>query len=384
MSTLDGFQGRENKFIILSTVRHNELGSIGFLSSTQRVTVAFSRAKAAMIVFGNVATLLCDDREGVWKTLFKRCKVYDTRYHAMEVDFNPKIKQHKRCASYAEPKHFSKKARIVESETVATQLLPELDRDRLLQDVDRTLHWVNNFLNLAQNLTCVHGFCEALNMVARLKKNGNPVTRTTRGAFDHHHGVNDTRKTWSHLGYTVYWGISKQRDPTNLVYYAAFQALLSRQGWTIPDLERLQNRFVKSELPPAQLQKVRAAVSMNSGVLVDAGDHLECLLAICNDEDPYMVTNRCVEAQHPARLPSDVWLNIRYHLDQLISVTDTVMQLCFRLSQTDIYAFQSEFTLNVIRDLVRLENNNYVFPETFVKIVEEVHSRIRSSRSAVG
>ena len=383
VSTLDGFQGRENKFIILSTVRNNELGSIGFLSSSQRVTVAFSRAKAAMIVFGNVETLLCDDREGVWKTLFKRCKVCDTRYHAMEVDLNPKDKQQKRSDSYAEPKHCSKKVRINESETVATQLLPELDRDRLLQEVDRSLHWVNNFLNLAQKLTRAHGFCEALNMVAGLKKNGNPGTRTTRGASDHH-GVNDTRKTWSHLGYAVFWGISKLKDPTNLVYYAAFQALLSRQGWTIPGLDRLQNRFVKSELPPVQLQKVRAAVSMNSGVLVDAGDHLECLLAICNAEDRYTVTNRCVEVYHPARLSTDEWLDIRYHLDQLISVTDTVLQLCFRLSQTDNYAFQSEFTLNVIRDLVRLENNNYVFPATFVKIIEEVHGRIRSSRSAAG
>ena len=132
------------------------------------------------------------------------------------------------------------------------------------------------------------------------------------------------------------------------------------------------------------MQQVCAGLSMTCGVLVDAGDYLECLLAICNAEDPYMVTNRCVEVYHPARLSTEEWLDIRYHLDQLISVTDTVMQLCFQLSQTDIYAFQSEFTLNVIRDLVRLENNNYVFPETFVKIVEEVHSRIRSSRSAVG
>ena len=37
-----------------------------------------------------------------------------------------------------------------------------------------------------------------------------------------------------------------------------------------------------------------------------------------------MVTNFCVEAHHPAHLTSDVWLNIRYHLDQLISGTSCV------------------------------------------------------------
>ena len=96
-----------------------------------------------------------------------------------------------------------------------------------------------------------------------------------------------------------------------------------------------------------------------------------------------MDANLCAEARHPARLTSDVLRNICYHLDQLICATATVLQLCFRFSQTDNYAFQSECTLNVIRDSVRLEQNVYVFLEVFVKNIEAVHDRIRSSCPAV-
>ena len=63
--------------------------------------------------------------------------------------------------------------------------------------------------------------------------------------------------------------------------------------------------------------------------------------------------------------------------------TATELQLCFQLRQTDNYAFQIECTLNVIGDLVRLEQNVYVFLRVFVETVEEVHARNRSSCSAV-
>ena len=43
--SIDGFQGGEADIVILSTVRSNEHGHVGFLSSRQRTNVALTRAR---------------------------------------------------------------------------------------------------------------------------------------------------------------------------------------------------------------------------------------------------------------------------------------------------------------------------------------------------
>ena len=57
VNTVDGFQGQERDVILISLVRSNEEGQIGFLNDLRRMNVAITRARMKLIILGNVATL---------------------------------------------------------------------------------------------------------------------------------------------------------------------------------------------------------------------------------------------------------------------------------------------------------------------------------------
>ncbi len=57
VSTIDSFQGKEKEVVLLSLVRSNEEGQIGFLKDYRRMNVALTRAKEKLFVIGDSATL---------------------------------------------------------------------------------------------------------------------------------------------------------------------------------------------------------------------------------------------------------------------------------------------------------------------------------------
>ena len=60
IDTVDGFQGREKEAIVISLVRSNERGEIGFLSDLRRMNVAMTRARRKLLIIGDSATLASD------------------------------------------------------------------------------------------------------------------------------------------------------------------------------------------------------------------------------------------------------------------------------------------------------------------------------------
>jgi ATP-dependent RNA/DNA helicase IGHMBP2 len=57
VDSIDGFQGREKEAVIVSLVRSNREGEVGFLADTRRMNVALTRARRKLIVIGDSATI---------------------------------------------------------------------------------------------------------------------------------------------------------------------------------------------------------------------------------------------------------------------------------------------------------------------------------------
>lgn len=81
ISTIDSFQGQEKETIIVSLVRSNDDGDIGFLKDYRRMNVAITRAKEQLFVIGDSATVGADpfynqfltyaEKQGTYRTVWE-------------------------------------------------------------------------------------------------------------------------------------------------------------------------------------------------------------------------------------------------------------------------------------------------------------------------
>lgn len=71
VNTVDAFQGQERDVMLVSLVRANEEGQIGFLSDYRRMNVAITRARYKLIIIGSVGTL---SHHKFYKALYEACQ----------------------------------------------------------------------------------------------------------------------------------------------------------------------------------------------------------------------------------------------------------------------------------------------------------------------
>ncbi|KAL4705752.1 hypothetical protein ACJJTC_018351 [Scirpophaga incertulas] len=82
VGTVEAFQGKEKRVILISTVRANcdlldydAKFQLGFLVDDQRFNVAVTRAKAKVVIIGNP---MCLEKDEKWRRYIQRCRELNT------------------------------------------------------------------------------------------------------------------------------------------------------------------------------------------------------------------------------------------------------------------------------------------------------------------
>ena len=86
INTVDGFQGQERDIIVVSLVRSNDEGQIGFLRDLRRMNVAITRARMKLIILGDATTLT---RHPFYRKLYQYIKALKTDIEELHNDEEP-------------------------------------------------------------------------------------------------------------------------------------------------------------------------------------------------------------------------------------------------------------------------------------------------------
>ncbi len=114
-STVDSFQGDERDIILISFVRANNKGLVGFLKDFRRLNVAITRAKLSLIIFGNAATFLKSksDIKSLIEDASKR-GVYFEEHQLAKVLYAPKpAKEQKKTEAASKANNYPSKAAAI-------------------------------------------------------------------------------------------------------------------------------------------------------------------------------------------------------------------------------------------------------------------------------
>ncbi|XP_056164570.1 uncharacterized protein LOC115681834 [Syzygium oleosum] len=153
VKSVDGFQGGEEGIVIISTVRSNSHGTIGFLSNTKRTNVALTRARYCLWIVGNGKTLT--KSKSVWEALVDDAK---SRGCFFNVDDDTDLVK-----------------AILDAKKENNQLDDLLDRSSVLF---RNARWkvlfCDNFLKSFRNLTSPRTKMSIINLLSKLSSGWRP------------------------------------------------------------------------------------------------------------------------------------------------------------------------------------------------------------------
>jgi predicted DNA helicase len=85
IDSVDGFQGREKEAVVVSLVRSNREGEVGFLADVRRMNVALTRARRKLLAVGDSATLANHPFYQALFEYFERIGAYQTVWEEAEL-----------------------------------------------------------------------------------------------------------------------------------------------------------------------------------------------------------------------------------------------------------------------------------------------------------
>jgi hypothetical protein len=103
LATIDNFQGEESTIVLISLVRNNHRGDIGFLKRNNRINVLLSRAMHGMFLFGHSQSLVRDRTSKMWPTVLGKLQAKGQYGNALRLKC---AKHPDTCTEISKPEHF--------------------------------------------------------------------------------------------------------------------------------------------------------------------------------------------------------------------------------------------------------------------------------------